>query len=207
MMLPYIPIVAAAALAVGFGAYFIWKAIPRTNLRFDAEEVTITLTPGRAAVAGRYTFVNAGAKDGDFKMMYPFPASKMAGAPENVAFTDGRGEPLPCEWKDGRAYFTISAPAGATVAVNVYFEQALRGDAYVYILKSTRTWKRPIKDATFVVDAPAEMGAVTSIYPLNEKAATEGRRQYELHRTDFYPSADLELTWKPPGRDEKVNHE
>lgn len=165
---------------------------------FTGEEVTITLEPERARVAGVYRFHNPAEKPQTLKLRYPFARGPEFGDPENVVVRDAAGTSLPYRWQRGDVEFDLAVPPRAEARVSVSYEQDCYADKFTYILTSTREWRRPIEEAAFVVEAPYQLAPVKCPYKLEEAAAREGLVRYELRRENFYPDVDLTLHWRRP---------
>jgi hypothetical protein len=198
IFLTYGPLVIFGGLAAGFVIYKVckWRAAKRPA--FVGEDVTITLEPGRARVAGVYRFHNPDDKPHTLGVRYPFVRGRDLGEPANVVILDGAGEALPYGWKSGDAAFELTVPPGEDAALTVTFEQEFRGAEYTYILTSTRKWHRPIDEARFTVEAPAQFAPLACPYDWEEVPAAAGLVRYELRREGFYPDVDLRIHWKRP---------
>jgi hypothetical protein len=165
---------------------------------FTGEEVTITLEPERARVAGVYRFANAGEEPQTLKLRYPFARGPEFGDPENVVVRDAAGTSLPYRWQRGDVEFDLAVPPRGEARVSVSYEQDCYADKFTYILASMREWRRPIDEAAFVVEAPYQLAPVECPYKLEKSAAREGLVRYELRRENFYPDVDLTLRWRRP---------
>jgi hypothetical protein len=162
------------------------------------EEVTVTLAPPRAHVAGTYTFSNAGDEADKLKVYYPFPVGPGLGKPENISVRAEGGGEVPFSWEWREVAFEVTVPAGGEAAVSVAYEQPCEGCEYKYILASKRDWGRPVGEAVYAVEVPPQLTPLESSYTLEEVPVREGVVRYELRRDDFYPDVDLVLRWKRP---------
>jgi len=165
---------------------------------FTGEEVTITLEPERARVAGVYRFHNPAEKPQTLKLRYPFARGPEFGEPENVVVRDVAGTSLPYRWQRGDVEFDLAVPPRAEARVSVSYEQDCYADKFTYILTSAREWGRPIDEVAYVVEAPYQLAPVECPYKLEEAAAREVLVRYELRRENFYPDVDLTLRWRRP---------
>jgi hypothetical protein len=165
---------------------------------FAGEEVTITLEPERARVAGVYRFHNPGTEPETLKVRYPFARGPEFGEPENVVVADAAGTALSYGWQRGDVEFELAVPPGGEACVSVSYEQDCYADKFTYILTSTREWRRPIDEVAFVVEAPYQLAPMECPYKLEEAAAREGLVRYEFHHENFYPDVDLTLHWPRP---------
>ncbi len=165
---------------------------------FAGEEVTITLEPERARVAGVYRFHNPGTEPETLKVRYPFATGPEFGDPENVVVADAAGTALSYGWQRGDVEFELTVPPGGEACVSVSYEQDCYADKFTYILTSTREWRRPIDEVAFVVEAPYQLAPMECPYKLEEAAAREGLVRYEFRRENFYPDVDLTLHWRRP---------
>ncbi|NIT36070.1 MAG: hypothetical protein GTN49_06170 [candidate division Zixibacteria bacterium] len=165
---------------------------------FTGEEVTITLEPERARVAGVYRFHNPGEETQTLKLRYPFARGPEFGDPENVVVVDAAGTPLPYRWRRGEIEFDLAVPPRGEAYVSVSYEQDCYADKFTYILTSKREWRRPFDEAAYFVEAPYQLAPVEGSYKLEEAASREGLVRYELRRDNFYPDVDLTLRWQRP---------
>lgn len=190
-----------AAIGIGATAILAYSLLSRhrdaTSCNFAAEEVSITLSPGKARVRGVYTFRNDGGKDASLKITYPFAAGDTLGPAENVAVSDEAGCGIPFTRVEDEVSFDVAVPAGGTADVVVAFEQPCSADSFTYILTTTRKWGRPLESARFVVEAPPSFGPVASTYPLELVADDGAFARYGFARENFYPEEELTLSWQP----------
>jgi hypothetical protein len=192
------PIAILGGLTVGFVIYKLYKWRAAGQPTFVGEEVTITLGPERARVTGVYRFHNPGDKPQTLKLRYPFARGPELGEPENISVRDGDGADVPFSWKRHHLAFEVIIPPQTEAEVLVAYEQRCLGCEFTYILTSTRSWRRPIEEATFAVEVPPQLAPLEGSYQLEEVASSEGGVRYELRREDFYPDVDLTLRWERP---------
>lgn len=165
---------------------------------FTGEEVTITVAPPRATVAGTYRFYNAGDEPLTLALRYPFARGPDLGEPENVVVRDADGQTLPLSRKRHDVAFELTVPPRTEAEVSVAYEQACTGCEFTYVLVTTRDWPRPVEKAAFVIEVPPQLAPLKGSYELEEVPGREGVVRYELHREDFYPDVDLVLHWERP---------
>jgi len=192
------PIAILGGLVGGFITYALYKRYAAHRPTFAGEEVTIALAPDRARVTGVYRFHNPGDKPRTLKLRYPFARGPELGEPENVVVRDAAGAEMSYTWQRHDVAFEIEVPPRAEAVVTVSFEQGCRGDEFTYILASTRSWQRPIDEASFAVVAPVQLAPVDCSYEWEEAPAAEGLVRYEFRRESFYPDVDLNLRWRRP---------
>ncbi|UCH78207.1 MAG: hypothetical protein JSU81_10865 [Candidatus Coatesbacteria bacterium] len=193
------PIAILGGLTVGFVIYKLYQSRAAGRPRFVGEEVTIALGPERARVAGVYRFHNPGDKSRTLRLRYPFARGPELGEPENIVVRGAAGDDLPFTWKRHDIAFEVTIPPQAEAEIVVAYEQRCRGCEFTYILTSTRSWRRPIEEATFAVDVPPQLAPLEGSYELEEVASPrEGVVRYQLRREDFYPDVDLVLRWERP---------
>ncbi len=192
-----IPALVAFAGVMTFGIVtlvYLWRA--PGSIRFAEEEVTITLAPGVANVSGVYTFYNPGDKAKTIDLIYPFAQADDLGTAENVTVTDEAAAAVPYAWKGDAVTFALTVPPKGRAAVAVTYEQPCKGNNFTYILTTTRSWRRPITKAAFVVRAPASLGPLKFPYKFRKAGEEGGVASYEFAREDFYPDVDLRVRWE-----------
>ena len=192
------PIAILAGLVGGFITYALYKRYAAHRPTFAGEEVTIALEPDGARVTGVYRFHNPGDKPRTLKLRYPFARGPELGEPENVVVRDAAGAEMSYTWQRHDVVFELTVPPKDDARLSVSFEQACRGCEFTYILASTRSWQRPIDDASFAVVAPVQLAPVDCPYEWEEAPAAEGLVRYEFRRESFYPDVDLTLRWERP---------
>lgn len=196
-------IIGIAALAGGLTAgvfYVLYKLRWEKKAEFAAEEVTIRLEPGVARVDGVYRFHNPRDAEVALDLSYPFAEGDGVAEPAKVVVSNDVGADVPYRRKKGKINFGVKIKPHADAAVRVSFEQGCRGREFTYILTSGRSWGRPLKEARFVVEAPASFGPLASTYPL-ERLSNEGAVvRYGFARENFSPERELTISWGPaPG--------
>jgi hypothetical protein len=193
-------IIGIAALAGGITAgvfYVLYKLRWSKQAEFTGEEVTINLEPGLARVEGVYRFHNPRDEERTLTLSYPFADGEDFGEPANVVVRDDAGADVPYRWKNGKIKFDVKLKPGGDTPIRVSFEQACCGSEFTYVLTSTRSWGRALKEARFVVEAPASLGPVASTYPLERLADDGAIVKYGFTRENFSPEEELTLSWAP----------
>jgi hypothetical protein len=191
-------IIGIAALAGGVTAgvfYVLYKLRWEKKVRFKAEEVTIRLEPGLAKVDGVYRFHNPRDAEVAVDLSYPFAERDGVGEPRKVVVKDDAGADVPYRRKNGKIDFDVKIKPRGDATVRVSFEQACRGREFTYILTSARSWGRPLKEARFVVEAPASFEPLASTYPLERLGGDGALAKYGFTRKNFDPEKELTISW------------
>ncbi|MFH1865991.1 MAG: hypothetical protein ABIK85_08925, partial [Candidatus Eisenbacteria bacterium] len=74
--------------------------------------------------------------------------------------------------------------------------QEIRRPRAVYIVTSTREWKRPIELAEFEFRIPAGLDSVSLSFEPDRRTVEGDTIVYYMRHTEFMPDADLVVTWK-----------
>ncbi len=164
--------------------------------RFTAERVEVTLSEGRVAVHGCYTFHMPGQRPWRGRIGYPILVDAEQKAPAVVQL-DGKARlPVRCRTSTRcAAVFSLGLAAGETRTVSVDYEQQISGYRVSYLIVSARRWKRPLEHAEFVVRIPATWRHVDLSYPVDEKSVEGDQRTLRFERSHFRPEGDLVVTW------------
>jgi hypothetical protein len=75
-----------------------------------------------------------------------------------------------------------------------YVQEILRPRA-VYIVTTTREWRRPIELAEFEFRIPSALDSVHLSFEPDTRTVVGDTVVYYMRRTDFMPDEDLVVTW------------
>ncbi|MDO9578939.1 MAG: hypothetical protein Q7J16_13735 [Candidatus Cloacimonadales bacterium] len=185
-------------LGIGLVIYNIFFQ-PRTAL-FTEEKIDITLqTDGSVEVIGNYTFTRNKESLKHFQVIYPFPKFKEFGEVEDLEISvNGRKmDYLPKELKfKEQVTLEMFFNGYGECNLKIRFVQKPTANHYKYILKTTRSWKKPLLSS--IINLHVAEGFVLNEcnYELNKMDAEKaGFSSFQLHEKDFYPDEDFEFSW------------
>jgi hypothetical protein len=180
-----------------------------TTVRFDQERIDVEVEPGRIHVHGLYHYRNASRLPALLTLSTPFPVDADHPAPEAFALAEA-GE-------DGRAVRELSlrgpreeprvrmlfGPRGGKWILLDYWQPARVAEGR-YILTTTRTWGRPIAQASFRLLLPPGYSLNHSNYSLMIVPDSPSFIIYTFSRSNFYPDQDWKFSWQ--ARQFTTNH-
>lgn len=193
---------AAAVLAAGvyfFSGYF-------TTIRFDRERIEVQVARGRIQVRCLYHFTNASRLPAVVTLRVPFPVDRDHLQPEVLtlceAAEDGRElAEIPLLMRGGDVAFRLIFRPRQEKWIRVDYAQGTRVANGRYILTTTRTWRRPIERADYVLRLPRNFELASSNYPVSLAPAPGPWKVYSFSKSNFYPGQDWEFVWdEPPAR-------
>lgn len=185
---------ALAALAV----YFLGGRF--TTVRFDQERIEVAVEAGLIHVHGLYHYQNASPLPALLTLKIPFPVDQDHPAPDAFALAevDEGGRTL-------RELCLLGPPAAPHVRllfrpreskwILLDYWQPSRVPEGIYILTTTRAWRRPIAQASFRLRFRAGCSLGHSNYPVTQSAPPPSAITYTFSRTNFYPDADWKFAW------------
>jgi hypothetical protein len=169
---------------------------------FIAEEITLIVSETSSTVNGVYHFKNNTDKIATFPIVFPFYIDSLTQYPDSIrAFIIVDGDTLnllqkELPSKDGIS-LRIPMPDGKLTAWYLNYTQKISGPEARYILTSTTAWGKPLENATYTFWVPESFNSVT-VWPEADSVITESPfKKYISHKSNFMPTADMQVRWKP----------
>lgn len=160
-------------------------------LRFPSEEITIALSPLAFRVDATYHYENPLPIHWTQGLAIPIAEGPHQGAPYAIeAWTEGPGleqAALPIKRVMGTYHADLSVPARSSLTLRLRYRQRAELNQGVYLLRTTRAWRRPLREARYTLETPCARLLESSI-PL-EGASTR--------LLDFMPDRDWSFSWEP----------
>ncbi|MBI4726288.1 hypothetical protein HY768_03520 [candidate division TA06 bacterium] len=168
--------------------------------KFKSEKVVVTINSGWAAVNGVY-WMQAQRAPARLNIFYPFPKGRW-NFPENVKASSISQSGNISELKvmvspdsDG-VYFNLVFPDTFLLQLQVSYRQALKGNEFCYILKSTQEWGLPLERAEFEISIPVNLKRQNINYKPDSIIVEEKRFIYKIVRKSFLPKEDIWIRWE-----------
>jgi hypothetical protein len=182
-----------AAAVYFFSGYF-------TTVRFERERIEVQVGRGAVRVSGLYEYRNRSWLPAVLTLGVPFPVDHAHPPPAFVLLTEAvdGGEPalIPFTSRGGEVRFRLFFRPQEVKRVGLEYEQPARLPNGRYLLTTTRTWRRPIEDASFTLWLPRCFLLAGSNYPLTAVSAPGRRAAFSFSRTQFDPDRDWEFAWE-----------
>ena len=157
---------------------------------FESESIVVTLDSARIAVEGEYTFRNITGEKVEAYLYYPFPLDS-CDYPDEIVVENADFSFAP---EGIRLSFPIE-PEGRK-CIKIRYVQRLKSTYARYILRSTRSWGRPLEEAYYSVSMPRIWRKIYISIPL-DRVEVKGRRRIFFGKfSDFMPETDLIVKWK-----------
>jgi hypothetical protein len=173
-------------------------------LRFDSEVVRLFIEPDSLTVEGNYRLLCGASKTEFTALFYPYPEDSLLGAARTVSLEcrtpGGAWRSLEFVEVPGRrgARWKVPLNLGDTLEVRTVYRQSLLACYARYIVVTTRTWRRPLKEARFEIFLPEGASPVQFSFPFKLQASGECAF-YMYEATDFMPDRDITVEWATEG--------
>jgi hypothetical protein len=183
-----------------FITVFLLKIIPvfSQEISFYQEDITMEIEEGYFTVHGSYNFSSIADQTTHF--LYPFPSGPIYGKVDSIHIfnTNKAIKVKPTKTTDRAVLFRIELERGQTTEVQVFYRQKLLGNRAEYILESTRSWGKPLKEASYQLIVPKTLQVEVFSYPPQDSILTDDKRIYFWHMSDFLPAHNMEFTFLSP---------
>ena len=168
-------------------------------LRFHREYVTVEPSDGRVRVVGVYYFRNESDEPLTTLIKYPFPVDRNHMMPFRIRVWEQTEEglaPLGFVRADASVDWRMQLGPRGERTIRVEYVQEIKKNHAVYIVTTTRAWKRPIELAEFEFRIPADFEDVELSFEPDSVSVSGDTLVYYMSETDFLPDADLSVTWR-----------
>jgi hypothetical protein len=169
-------------------SFFILKA---QDISFYKENITMKLEKDRFYVSGNYFLKTA--EDQSITLVYPFPVDSLYGECDSLRIfnltTNQVIEPL--EIKQQAAILKVDFGEYKEVEVLISYRQKLLGNKAEYILKTTKSWRKPLEQADYELIVPVELNIAKFSIPPDESITTGTEKIFYWSRQDFMPKENM----------------
>jgi hypothetical protein len=167
------------------------KKSPEYPIEFFKEKVVMTIDSGTVFVEGIYYFRNITPEKKIAYVFYPFPVDSIYSYPTFIQIDD-----LPFTKTDTGVNFTLPIEPKSDRMFEVRYRQNLSRSQARYILTTLQKWHKPIEEAVFVVNVPAEWNDLSLSYPADSIRPNQARKNYFITRRNFKARQDLIISWQ-----------
>jgi hypothetical protein len=170
-------------------------------VRFDREKIEVWALHGQIQVRGLYHYRNLFPLPLSFSLGLPFPVDEGHKPPSifsiSEVLADGSTskEIAPRNYH-GNVVFRLWFTPKQEKWIRVDYVQDVLQPNGRYILLTTRKWNRPLDRGEYILHLRDDSGLASSNYNLHLELGGQQRR-YSFARSNFYPSADWEFSWRP----------
>ena len=168
-------------------------------VRFSREYVTVEPSQGSTRVSALYYFRNDSDRRVKQGIRYPFPVDRFHLYPSVVRVWEKSGDdlrPMGFVHRDRSVLWSMEFEAHEEKVVRVDYVQEIKRPRAVYIVTTTKEWRRPIELAEFEFRIPAELDSVSLSFEPDARTVAGDTIVYYMKQIDFMPDADLVVTWK-----------
>jgi hypothetical protein len=162
---------------------------------FFREDLTFIIDDSSFTVTGYYYFINASEENEMLDMLYPFPKRDIYGKVTDV-YAYIYGNPLKnalLHYNDNAAMINLEIRAGKVSMLRIGYTQELLGNKAEYILTSTKSWGKSLKEVNYTLIAPESFRIDSLSYPPDFSNTKSGKTMYYYHKEDFMPDREFEI--------------
>lgn len=162
---------------------------------FYREDLTFILDDSSFTVTGYYYFLNTSDEDEKLDLFYPFPADESFGNITDV-YAYKHGNPLKnalLHYNDKAAMINLEVNSGETSMIRIGYTQQLTGSRAEYILMSTKSWGKSLKEVNYTLIAPHDLKIDSLSYPPDFSNDKSGKAIYYYHKENFMPDREFEV--------------
>jgi hypothetical protein len=162
---------------------------------FFREDLTFIIDDSSFTVTGYYYFLNTSEENEKVDMLYPFPQRSVYGKVTDV-YAYIYGNPLKnalLHYNDNVAMINLEVKAGSTSMLRIGYTQELLGTRAEYILTSSKSWGKSLKEVNYTLIAPESFQIDSLSYPPDFSNTKSGKTMYYYHKEDFMPDREFEV--------------
>lgn len=164
---------------------------------FFRERIEIGIHHNACDVTGTYYLKNSSEQDMMRMFYYPVVVNDQIDFPDSVRVTKRiSGDKIKYIVSERGVSFTLNIPAKSIIVIDVYYHQKISGNAFEYILLTTKNWHKPLDFAEYQITIPADMKITQISYPFKKAFLKNGRSVYTLEKKDFEPDKNIIIRWE-----------
>lgn len=171
-------------------------SIQAKSLDFYKEDISFRLTPHTFYVNGIYFFKNN--TDADLKRLIYFPVDSSNNSLDSIRiFNLSKIYSLvPREKRTNGFFFEIDVNANDSALYQIRYQQKISSDSVKYILRSTKSWQRPLKSALYKLVVDKSLRIENFTYEPDKIYDFEDNKVYLWLKNEFLPDCDLIFKFK-----------
>lgn len=163
------------------------------NLEFYKENITIAVSKNNTVVNGLYYFTCN--EQTDVSLFYPFPVDSSHEYPYAINVKELDKGNVPFRAVNNGIIFNLSLDADETKVVNISYTQTITTNNTKYILTTTKTWKKGLTEAEYVINVPKSLKNLHISYQPDEIHEEGTTTIYIIKKENFMPTKDINISW------------
>lgn len=165
-------------------------------LNFYKEKIEINVEDNYCNLSCHYYFANTDSLTTNTTIMYPFIVNDSLPFPQKISVKNENDNTyLKYVTESAGILFQIHVLAKDTVVITVGFTQQTPYKVMEYILTTTSEWKKPLKEAEYIIKVPDNLYLVNSSIGYDSTKTENKFNYFYIHKKDFMPVKNLIINW------------
>lgn len=162
------------------------------KIDFFKEDITFRLDSDFFNIEGYYWFTNQSDNTLNKKIYYPFPYYAGSQIDSIQVYDISVGHEI-IFWKEGNygISFPLSIAFNDTALLQIKYRQKINSDSAVYILKTTQSWGKPLKNAEFKLITHESFLIKKFSYQPDRTFIMDNYKIYYWKRENFIPRLNM----------------
>jgi hypothetical protein len=160
-------------------------------IKFQSEEIRMSVDSSRVSIAATYYFKNDSTQLLRARIFYPFPIDEYHYYPDSIVVLG-----LDYTQNDSGIDLAMKFEPACIETLNIFYQQKLKGNQARYILTTTKHWKNPLQQSSFIIDIPDNLQNLEMSYLTDSIIQKDSRKYYYLTKRNFMPEQDLVIKWE-----------
>ncbi|MEW6684707.1 MAG: hypothetical protein AB1393_00690 [Candidatus Edwardsbacteria bacterium] len=172
---------------------------PTFSLEFLRERIYIKVSEGELCVEGKYYFFNSTNQKIKVPIFYPFAIDESHLFPYEIKVYEKGfwgNKTVPIQKEERGISWILQIEEKKTKQIHVCYSQKIRKKEARYILITTKTWGKPLKEAQFIIEIPTKFKEISISYLPDRVVRKKRISFYYIRRDNFMPDRDLIIRWE-----------
>ena len=175
---------------------FSFVRLSGNNVSFHEEYLDIFIKDTTCVLRGKYYLKNATGHNINFPIYYPIAIDTIQYYPESIKIQNHKGQPIKHSHKAKGVNFSIPLPADTIIFIEIEYKQRIVQNQFEYIVKSTRSWGKPLQYARVNIHVPKRYKLTSTSFSYNDVIKDENELIYVIERENFFPEKNIIIKWK-----------
>jgi len=159
---------------------------------FFQEDITFRLSKSLFDVEGYYWFANNSDKAIFSNLFYPFPNYSGEKIDSVRLFNISSGENVNYNFEGNHGIsFNLNIQPRDTVLLQIGYRQEIKSDSALYILRSTKSWGKPLVKAEYKLIIPDSLTITEFSYLPDKTYEIQNQKIYYWKKKNFMPEKDM----------------